>query len=164
MRTKLVVKRVSCVEPLIHVRRLICFCYILCLLYCSNDGQDFSGTIHHKVSKDLETGVTLGWSAGSNATTFNFGGKYNVSDDTSVRMKVSNQSHVGLSLQQKLKDGECNLHCIVTTLKIMVLFFKNCKMKPQNCGMVCTYMCVYSTRLHFYKYMYFCKISLVLTY
>ena len=138
MRTRLVVKRVNCVEPLIHNRRLICFCYILCLLYCSNDGQDFSGTIHHKVSRDLETGVTLGWSAGSNATTFNFGGKYNVSDDTSVRMKVSNQSHVGLSLQQKLKDGECNLHCIVTTLKIMVLFLKNCKMKPQNCGMVCT--------------------------
>jgi len=70
-----------------------------------NDGQDFSGTVHHKVSRDLESGVTLGWSAGSNATTFNFGSKYSVSDDTSVRMKVSNQSLIGLSLQQKLKDG-----------------------------------------------------------
>ncbi|XP_067936190.1 voltage-dependent anion-selective channel-like [Watersipora subatra] len=70
-----------------------------------NDGQDFSGSVHHKVSKDLETGVTLGWSAGSNATTFNFGGRYWLSKDTNVRMKVNHQSQVGLSLQQSLKDG-----------------------------------------------------------
>lgn len=70
-----------------------------------NDGQEFSGSVHHRVNRALETGLTLGWSAGSNATAFNFGAKYNVSDDTNVRMKVSNQSQLGLSLQQKLKDG-----------------------------------------------------------
>jgi hypothetical protein len=71
----------------------------------SNDGQDFSGSVHHKVNSDLETGVTMGWSSGSNTTSFNFGAKYNLSDDTNVRMKVSNSSQLGLSLQQKLKDG-----------------------------------------------------------
>lgn len=74
------------------------------LLY-RNDGQDFNGSVHHKVNSDLETGVTLGWSSGTNATSFNFGAKYNVSNDTNVRMKVSNNSQVGLSVQQKLKDG-----------------------------------------------------------
>ena len=77
-------------------------------LSCRNDGQDFNGSIHQKVNPDLETGVTLGWSAGSNATSLNFGAKYNLSADTNVRMKVNNQSQVGLSLQQKLKDGKYN--------------------------------------------------------
>lgn len=75
-------------------------------VYYSDDGQDFSGSVHHRVNTSLETGVTVGWASGTNATSFNFGAKYNLSADTNVRAKVSNQSVVGLSLQQKLKDGK----------------------------------------------------------
>jgi len=62
--------------------------------------------VHHKVSRDLETGVTMGWAAGASATTFNFGVKYNISDDTNIKIKVTNQSLMGVSLQQRLKDGK----------------------------------------------------------
>jgi len=79
-----------------------------------NDGTEFGGTVYHKVSKDLETGVNLSWTAGSNATRFGLGAKYALGQDTTVRAKISNNSQLGLSLTQKIKDGlSFNLSALV---------------------------------------------------
>jgi len=70
-----------------------------------NDGQIFGGSIYQKINKNLETGVNLGWTASNNATTFGIGLKYKLDGDTSVRAKVNNSSQVGLTYQQKLREG-----------------------------------------------------------
>lgn len=73
---------------------------------CSNDGQEFNGSIYQKCSDKLDCGVQLAWTAGSNATKFGLGAKYNLDKDACVRAKVNNASQVGLGYQQKLRDGE----------------------------------------------------------
>lgn len=70
-----------------------------------NDGQDFGGSYHHKINKNLEAGVTLGWTSGTARPAMNLGAKYSLSSDTTVRAKVSCSSVLGLSLQQKIRDG-----------------------------------------------------------
>ncbi|CAD7079173.1 unnamed protein product [Hermetia illucens] len=70
-----------------------------------NDGQEFNGSIYQKCSDKLDCGVQLAWTAGSNATKFGLGAKYNLDKDACVRAKVNNASQVGLGYQQKLRDG-----------------------------------------------------------
>lgn len=70
-----------------------------------DDGQEFGGSIYQKVSPQLETGIQLSWSAGSNNTRFGIGAKYDLDNDASVRAKVNNASQIGLGYQQKLRDG-----------------------------------------------------------
>lgn len=70
-----------------------------------NDGQVFGGSVHQKVSKDLETAVNLGWTASKNETSFGIGCKYALDKDATVRAKINNSSQVGLGYQQKLRDG-----------------------------------------------------------
>jgi len=70
-----------------------------------NDGQEYGGAIYQRVNDQLETGINLSWSAGSNATRFGIGCKYILSKEASVRAKVNNSSQVGLSYQQQLQDG-----------------------------------------------------------
>lgn len=70
-----------------------------------DDGQEFGGSIYQKVSPQLETGILLSWSAGSNNTRFGIAAKYDLDGDASVRAKVNNASQVGLGYQQKLRDG-----------------------------------------------------------
>jgi len=70
-----------------------------------NDGQVFGGSVFQKVSPQLETGVTLGWTAQSNATNLGIGCKYVLDRDTSLRAKVNNSSQIGLGYQQKLRPG-----------------------------------------------------------
>ncbi len=41
-----------------------------------NDGQVFGGSVYQKVNHQLETGITMGWTASSNATNFGIGCKY----------------------------------------------------------------------------------------
>jgi len=53
----------------------------------------------------LETGVSLGWSSASAATTFGIGAKYVLPDGAALRAKINNKSEVGLGYQQKLRDG-----------------------------------------------------------
>ena len=43
--------------------------------------------------------------AGSNTTRFGFGCKYQLDDDSAVRAKINNASQLGLSYQQKLRQG-----------------------------------------------------------
>jgi len=83
--------------------------------YCSGDfqihgnvdnGSVFGGNLYQRVSNRLETGVQLSWTAGEeNSTRFGIGGRYLLDSYTAVRAKVNNQSQVGLSLEQKIKDG-----------------------------------------------------------
>uniref|UniRef100_A0A4D5R9M8 Voltage-dependent anion-selective channel protein 2 n=1 Tax=Scolopendra viridis TaxID=118503 RepID=A0A4D5R9M8_SCOVI len=70
-----------------------------------NDGQEFGGSIYQKVNEHLETGVQLGWTAGSNATRFSLGCKYKLDKDSSFSVKVNNVSQVGLGFTQRLRDG-----------------------------------------------------------
>merc|ERR1712002_1141523 len=69
------------------------------------NGTDFGGSVYQKVSPALETGVTLGWSSASAATTFGIGAKYVLPDGAALRAKINNKSEVGLGYQQKLRDG-----------------------------------------------------------
>lgn len=71
----------------------------------ANDGTEFGGSLHHKLNKDLETAVEIGWSANANATNFGVGAKYSLDRNTSVRAKINNQAFVGLGFQHKLRDG-----------------------------------------------------------
>ena len=70
-----------------------------------NDGQEFGGALYQKVNHNLETGVQLAWTAGSNATRFGLGCKYQLDDDSAVRAKINNSSQLGLGYQQKLRQG-----------------------------------------------------------
>jgi len=71
-----------------------------------NDGQKFAGSVYHKVNNDLGCGVQLAWAAGDNTKTeFGIGAQYNLDKDAIVRAKVNNSSAIGLSYQQKLRDG-----------------------------------------------------------
>jgi len=69
------------------------------------DGQDFNGSIFHKVNSDLNCGVQLAWTSGSNATKFGIGAQYALDKDASVRAKINNDSSIGLGYQQKLRPG-----------------------------------------------------------
>merc|ERR1712083_678503 len=69
------------------------------------NGTDFGGSVYQKVSPKLETGITLGWSSSSSATSFGIGGKYVLEDGASIRAKINNKSEIGLGYQQKLRDG-----------------------------------------------------------
>jgi len=70
-----------------------------------NDGQEFNGSIYHKVNSTLACGVQLSWTSGSSATKFGIGAQYNLDKDAVVRAKVNNASQIGLGYQQKLRDG-----------------------------------------------------------
>jgi len=69
------------------------------------NGTDFGGSVYQKVSPALETGVSLGWSSASSATTFGIGAKYVLEDGAALRAKINNKSEIGLGYQQKLRDG-----------------------------------------------------------
>jgi voltage-dependent anion channel protein 2 len=75
------------------------------LYWAVNGGSEFLGSVFHKVTKDLESGITMSWVTGTSETRFGFGAKYNADKDTTFRAKVNNASQIGLSYQQKLRDG-----------------------------------------------------------
>jgi len=70
-----------------------------------NDGQIFGGSIFKKMNKNTECGFTLGWTASANTTTIGLGAKHQLDDCASVRAKINNSRQLGLSYQQKIKDG-----------------------------------------------------------
>nr|XP_061800073.1 voltage-dependent anion-selective channel protein 2-like isoform X6 [Nerophis lumbriciformis] len=70
-----------------------------------NDGTEFGGSIYQKVNEELETAVTLAWTAGSNNTRFGIAAKYKVDADTSVSAKVNNASLIGVGYTQSLRPG-----------------------------------------------------------
>jgi len=83
--------------------------------YCAGDfqlhtsvdnGETFTGNLYQRVSNRLETGITLSWTAGAeNSTRFGIGARYLLDPCTAIRAKVNNFSQIGLSFEQKLRDG-----------------------------------------------------------
>uniref|UniRef100_A0A3B4WBB6 Non-selective voltage-gated ion channel VDAC3 n=1 Tax=Seriola lalandi dorsalis TaxID=1841481 RepID=A0A3B4WBB6_SERLL len=51
-----------------------------------NDGTEFGGSIYQKVNDELETAVTLAWTAGSNNTRFGIAAKYKLDKDASLHI------------------------------------------------------------------------------
>uniref|UniRef100_A0AAY4E999 Non-selective voltage-gated ion channel VDAC3 n=1 Tax=Denticeps clupeoides TaxID=299321 RepID=A0AAY4E999_9TELE len=70
-----------------------------------NDGTEFGGSIYQKVNDELETAVTLAWTAGSNNTRFGAAAKYQLDQDASLSVKVNNASLVGVGYTQSLRPG-----------------------------------------------------------
>jgi voltage-dependent anion channel protein 2 len=70
----------------------------------ATDSKVFGGGIYLKNSPKLETGVTASSAVGGSSS-FGIGCKYSLGPDASLRAKVNNASQVGLSYQQKLRDG-----------------------------------------------------------
>ncbi|XP_041365038.1 voltage-dependent anion-selective channel protein 2-like [Gigantopelta aegis] len=70
-----------------------------------NDGQEFAGSIFQRVNSELETGVMLSWTSGTNATRFALGAKYTLDKNSTLSAKVNNSSQIGLGFTHKLKDG-----------------------------------------------------------
>uniref|UniRef100_A0A8C5R266 Non-selective voltage-gated ion channel VDAC3 n=1 Tax=Leptobrachium leishanense TaxID=445787 RepID=A0A8C5R266_9ANUR len=70
-----------------------------------NDGTEFGGSIYQKVNEDVETSVSLAWSAGSNNTRFGIAAKYQLDANTSISAKVNNASLVGIGYTQTLRPG-----------------------------------------------------------
>ena len=66
--------------------------------------QVFGGGVYLKNSPKLETGVTASSTVGG-ASTFGIGCKYSLGPDARLRAKVNNSKQIGLSYQQKLRDG-----------------------------------------------------------
>merc|ERR1712089_43649 len=52
------------------------------------NGTDFGGSVYQKVSPTMETGVSLGWSSASSATTFGIGAKYLLEDGVTVTLST----------------------------------------------------------------------------
>lgn len=59
-----------------------------------NDGTEFGGSIYQKVNEELETAVTLAWTAGSNNTRFGIAAKYKLDKDASLSVSASHSSGV----------------------------------------------------------------------
>uniref|UniRef100_A0AAQ5YWD1 Non-selective voltage-gated ion channel VDAC3 n=1 Tax=Amphiprion ocellaris TaxID=80972 RepID=A0AAQ5YWD1_AMPOC len=70
-----------------------------------NDGTEFGGSIYQKVNDELETAVTLAWTAGSNNTRFGIATKYKLDKDASLSAKVNNASLIGVGYTQSLRPG-----------------------------------------------------------
>ncbi|XP_067084238.1 voltage-dependent anion-selective channel protein 3 isoform X1 [Osmerus mordax] len=70
-----------------------------------NDGTEFGGSIYQKVNEQLETGVNLAWTAGSNNTSFGIAAKYQLDKDASLSAKVNNASLIGVGYTQSLRPG-----------------------------------------------------------
>merc|ERR1712066_125725 len=70
----------------------------------ANDSKQFGAGVYLKNSPALETGITLA-TGGSGGNSFAIGAKYALASDACIRAKVNNTSQIGLSYEQKLRDG-----------------------------------------------------------
>lgn len=63
----------------------IFFNFKLSLLYCfRNDATEFGGSVFQNVNDDLQTGVQLSWTSGTNTTRFGIAGKYTLDKNSSI--------------------------------------------------------------------------------
>lgn len=69
-----------------------------------NDGGEFSGSMYQKLSDRVEVGAQLSWS-GANSMRFGVAAKFCAHPDATFRARVHNNAQVGLSYQQKLREG-----------------------------------------------------------
>ena len=77
-----------------------------------NDGQEFSGSLYHKVNDDIQVGAKMSWASGSNTTSFGIGARMQFKDSTgfsdspyaSVSVKVNNRAQIGLGYTHALRE------------------------------------------------------------
>lgn len=65
-----------------------------------NDGTEFGGSIYQKVNDELETAVTLAWTAGSNNTRFGIAAKYKLDKDASLSVSAAADLSLRLILRK----------------------------------------------------------------
>ncbi|KAH3747466.1 voltage-dependent anion-selective channel protein 1-like [Dreissena polymorpha] len=70
-----------------------------------NDLQEFQSSIFHKVNRDLDLGIQMSWTQGTNATSLGLAGKYTLDKDSSISAKVNNKGQVGLGYSQNIRSG-----------------------------------------------------------
>jgi len=70
-----------------------------------NDGNEVGGSVYQRINNQLETGVQLAWTSGTNQTRFALASKYQLDNQTAVGVKVNNICQLGLSFQQFLRPG-----------------------------------------------------------
>lgn len=65
-------------------------------MFCpsSNDGTEYGGSVYQKVNTNLETAVTLAWTAGSNNTRFGVGAKYQLDKNSSLSVSADLMSYI----------------------------------------------------------------------
>lgn len=77
----------------------------LTLYTAVNDGTEYHGSIFQKVNRNLDTGVLISWTTGTQDTRYAIAAKYRVDKDTTLRGKLNNASQIALSYQQKIRNG-----------------------------------------------------------
>jgi len=65
----------------------------------------FSGSIFHKASPVLQTGVEFKYDAGKDATGFTLGGAYKLDSTTTAKAKINKNLALGLAYTQDLRSG-----------------------------------------------------------
>lgn len=70
-----------------------------------DDGQEFNCSIYQKLNHQLETGINVAWSSGSNVTKFGLGCHYKMDKDSAIRAKVNSQSQIGIGFVHRLRPG-----------------------------------------------------------
>jgi len=83
--------------------------------YCAGDfqvhssvdnGETYSANLYQRVSNRLESGVQMAWTNGQeNSARFGIGARYLLDPCTAVRVKINNESQLGLGFEQKLREG-----------------------------------------------------------
>jgi len=71
----------------------------------AKDGNEFGGSLYHRVSKNFECGAQFSWTnADHHNTQFGLASKYRVNKDLTLQAKINNQSHMSLSSIHDLSD------------------------------------------------------------
>jgi hypothetical protein len=70
-----------------------------------DDGAEFGGSIYHRVGPKLHAGMQVGFTMGPNTTRFALCAKYDLDRDTAYRVKLNNNSQLGLSWSTKVRSG-----------------------------------------------------------
>lgn len=77
------------------------------------DGNDFGGSVYHRVNPDFQIGATLGYTLTDKTSRFGLAALYKLDSDTEVRAKVATTSQLCIALHHNLKPG---LKAIASTL------------------------------------------------
>jgi len=70
-----------------------------------SDGTEVGASIYQTVNDKLELAASLSWSSLNSSTRFALASKYKLDGTNFIKGKVNNQSQVGLSYTQSLRDG-----------------------------------------------------------
>ena len=70
-----------------------------------NRNSEFSGTLYHKPTKQMEAAAQLEWAAGSSTVEFGVASKYKIDSTSSLRVKLNNSGHLGMAYTQDLRPG-----------------------------------------------------------